>query len=396
MDGMLQSYSPYDPRLSDLDFRFRLLETARRECPIHRSEEHGGYWHVSTYELVASVLQDYDTFRSGEGVTVPHNPAQPLMPPIDSDPPAHRDWRRVLNPHLSPQALAQQSEEMRSIARRLVAEFAERGCGEIMGDYAEPFSAIVLSNVVLGINDEDLVRAVQRNNHAIASGMDKPEGRDAFIALREHCQRLVRERRQHPRDDDIVTSVIHATIGGRPVSEEEAINCMMIVHLGGLDTVSDAIGSICYRLAVDPSLTERVRDEQVFRRAVDEFLRLDSPVATLARTASRDVEVGGQKVRAGEQVLLSYLSANRDEAEFPHPEELDFEREYNRHVAFGLGPHRCVGSHLARLELEVAFGELLSRVDHLRLDGDDAVLWKTGISFGPKSLRVTFGLRESV
>jgi cytochrome P450 len=386
--SLLQLYSPYDTRFADPSYRFDLLEYARAESPIWRSDAHGGYWVVSSYTLVAQVLQDVATFRSGEGVTVPHNPQQPLMPPIDSDPPAHRAWRRLLNPYLSPSALVPRRPEMQQIARDLVGTFVDRDRFDIMADYAEPLSALILAQVILGVDDVEEIRDVQRNNHAISAGMDSESAQRAFVFLREHAQQLVNERTRHPRPDDIVSAIVGGPIDGKPISEQEAVSCLMILYLGGLDTVSDAIGSISYRLARDPTLIDRVRDQQWFRVQVDEFLRLDSPVSGLARTASRDTELGGQAIAKGDQVLVLYLSANRDEAAFCGADRLDFDRGRSNHVAFGLGPHRCVGSHLARIELDVAFSELLARVDVLHLANDDPIVWKTGLSFGPRSLPV--------
>lgn len=396
-DALLGQYSPYDRQFANLDVRFDLLRHARSECPLWRSDAHGGYWVASSYALVSEVLLDVDRFRSGEGVTVPHNPAQPIMPPIDSDPPAHRSWRRVLNPYLSPAALAPRRAETEAIARGLVEQFAERGRADIMRDFAEPMSVLVLARVVLGVDDIEELRALQQHSHAISEGLDNETGQEAFVALRRHVERLVEDRRDRPVADNIVTGVLNATIEGQPVTEEEAVNCLMILYLGGLDTTSNAIGNIAYRMALDPTLATRAREPQWFRESVDEFLRLDSPVPNLARTAARDTELGGQAIAGGDQVLVLYLSANRDESEFDSADRLDFDRVRNRHLAFGLGPHRCVGSHLARFELEIAFATLLDRVDNLRLDlGPDGVMaWKTGLNFGPRSLPLSFDSRPA-
>jgi cytochrome P450 len=386
----LENFSQYDERLTDPTFRYELLGYAREHCPVARSEQHGGYWVVTSYPLVAQVLQDTRTFLSGMGVTVPHNPAQPLMPPIDSDGAAHRDWRRLLNPYVSPSALELRRPEMERIANELMDDFVDRGSCEIMDEFAEPFAARVLADVILGVDDAEQVRAVQRSNHAISKSMDSVSAENAFSSLRAHVTELVRERKSHPREDDVVTGVVNASIQGEPVTEELAINCVMILFLGGLDTVTDAIGNICYRIAGDPALTSRVRDRLWFREQVDEFLRLDSPVSALSRTAAVDTDLAGSRIQKGEQVLVSYQSANRDESVFSKSGELDFERPTNRHLSFGLGPHRCVGSHLARLELDVAFSQLLSRIDELRLSTERGVKWKAGISFGPSALWLEF------
>lgn len=386
----LERFNQYDPKMADLSFRYEMLAHARKYCPVVRSEEHGGHWVVTDYPEVTTVLKDTKTFLSGMGVTVPHNPAQPLMPPLDADGVAHRDWRRLLNPYLSPSALAARRPEMESIARELIAAFADRGRCEIMNEFAEPFTARVLADVILCVEDADQVLEIQKSNHAISRSMDSSLAEAAFRSLREHASALVRERTTDPRKADVVTGIAHGSIEGQPVSEELAINCVMVLFLGGLDTVTDAIGNICYRMAQDSSLPAHIRDRSWFTAQVDEFLRLDSPVSALGRTAACDTTLGGHGISKGEQVLVSYQSANRDETAFPDPDRLNFDRISNRHLAFGLGPHRCVGAHLARIELDVAFSELLSRMDDIGLSPDFDTTWKPGISFGPSALWLDF------
>jgi cytochrome P450 len=350
---------------------------------------------VTGYDEVVTALHDPATFSSAQGVRIPHSPARPLLPPIDSDAPAHRDWRRVLNTYFSPSGLEPHAETIRAIAADLASAVAEFGECDLMGDFAEPFSAYVTGRVLMGLDDDERIREIQASNHGIAQALDKTETELNWKRLKDHVEDLYDERKRQPRENDLVTAVIDAEVEGRKISRDEAVSCLMILHLGGLDTVTDAIGSIAVRLTEQPQLTELVADRSWLRRNVDEFLRLASPVDHEGRTVTADVELGGQQLHTGDKVMLVYVSANRDERAFTDALRLDFDRKINHHLAFGLGPHRCVGSHLARLELEVGFEELLARICNLRIQPGKTVTWKVGLSHGPKHVPLAYDRRAT-
>jgi cytochrome P450 len=296
----------------------------------------------------------------------------------------------------SPSGLAPHKETIRTIARELITGFVDRGECDLMADYAEPFSAFVTGRILMGIDDDARIKEIQESNHGIARSHDKAESEANWNRLKAHVEELVEERTRQPRDNDLVSAVLTTEVAGRRVSRDEAISCLMILHLGGLDTVTDAMGSITVRLTEHPELTDLVADPSWMRTNVDEFLRLNTPVDHEGRTVTRDVELGGHQLKTGDKVALIYVAANRDEETFPYGGELDFEREGNRHIAFGMGPHRCVGSHLARLELEVGFEELLGRICDLRIPPGEEVTWKVGLSFGPKHVPLAFRKRATV
>jgi cytochrome P450 len=162
---------------------------------------------------------------------------------------------------------------------------------------------------------------------------------------------------------------------------------------GGLDTTKAALGNIALHLATDPGLEQRLRDPEWIKADLDEFLRYESPIMFMARTVTRDTELGGCPLKPGDRVAVHYASANRDESRFDHADQLNFGRERNPHAAFGLGPHRCIGMHFARLQIEVAVGELLSRVTNLRIPDDSHVETAVGIVLSPEHLPVVFDVR---
>lgn len=388
--GVLDEFSPFDERLTDPDHRQAVYAYARERCPVHRSQALDGYWVVSGYDEVVTALQDPTTFSSAQGVRIPHNPARPLMPPIDADGAVHRQWRRVLNPFLSPSTLAPHRATLRSIADELIDAFADRGACDLMPEFAEPYTAWVAGRLLLGVDDRDRLVQIQASNHGIAQAHDRSESEANWLRLRGFVEELVDDRLRSPRPDDLISSLIGAEIDGRRVDRSEAVRCVMILILGGLDTVSDAIGSAVVRVGRDTTLGDRVGDPRWMRGHLDEFLRVDSPVDHEGRTVTRDVELGGHLLRTGDRVMLLYGSANRDGRAFPDPDVLDLSRPVNRHVAFGLGPHRCVGSHLARLEIEVAFEALFTRLQNVRVAPGSVVTWKTGASFGPRTVPLEF------
>jgi cytochrome P450 len=191
----------------------------------------------------------------------------------------------------------------------------------------------------------------------------------------------------------IVRALITGTVGGRPLTEAEQFGVMSILFFGGLDTTRSAIGSIAYRVASNPGLEDRLRDPKWVRRDLDEFLRYDTPVACLARNVTTDTEVAGVKIKEGDRVLYRMDSANRDEARFTDADKLVFDTPRPGHAAFGLGVHRCIGSNMARVQLQVAFAELLKRVGNLRLVPGAEIQWAAGVGNAVRALPLEFDKR---
>jgi cytochrome P450 len=180
--------------------------------------------------------------------------------------------------------------------------------------------------------------------------------------------------------DGVLTRLVDAQLDGRPITHDEQVGCLGILTLGGLDTTRAAIGNITYRTTQEPGLEDRLRDPSWVRRDLDEFLRLDSPVAAMARVATRDVELNRVLIKTGERVQVRFDAANRDPDKFHDPERLVFDEVRTGHSVFGMGVHRYLGSNLARLQIEIAFEELLARVQNLRLTPTANLEWVAGQS----------------
>jgi cytochrome P450 len=384
LDDLLSHWDPY------WQTDFAVLEHARSHCPVARSDAAGGYWLVSRNQDVQQVLQNPQVFSSADGITIPHNPSAMMMPPIDVDPPLQRDFRRLLNPCLAPGVLQRHAEAVRGFADSLIDAFIDQGTCDFMTAFAKPLPAMVLAHVILQVDDAPTLLEVQHQAEAIPSGNNTEEAGRAWAYLKDFAINLLRDRRQQPPDDSIVSALVHGRVEGRPLTEDEQVGAIMILLLGGLETTTGAFGNIVFHMTQDSSVEKRIRDSDWTAHDLDEFLRLDAPVQWLGRTVMEPYELREVKLSPGDKVLAVLCSANRDESVFEDADRLRFDRSNNRHVAFGLGAHRCVGSHLARLELQIGFERLLSRVREIQPADMTGVEFTKGMGLAPRRLPITF------
>lgn len=367
--------------------KWDLFAYARERCPVvHTSAEGGGQYVVTRYEDVRRVLEDTTTFSS-KGVAP--RPSPVTLNPLDADPPLQPDLRKLLNPLFSRAALMKFEPQMRKSAAALVDTFVDRGKVELIGGFAAPFVGNVLATIVFDERDSDkMQRAIELVTQVAMESSD-----ESFFNLAMLAGEYLADRAANPVDrDDVLNAITTGTVLGRALTEEERLGVVTVLFLGGLDTTRGAIGMIAYHLAQRPELEARLRNQRWTRQDLDEFIRLESPVGCLGRTATTDVEVGGALIKKGEQLLIRYDSANRDEARFADASELRFDIQRSGHAGFGLGIHRCLGVHLARIQITIAFDELLKRITNLRFAEGTAedIRWAPGIANGPERLDLTF------
>ena len=384
--ALLDHYSMWDPEHEKV--KWAVFEHARRQCPVaHTAADGGGQYVVTRYEDVRRVLEDPETFSSAR---VAPRPAPVTLNPLDADPPFQPDLRKILNPLFSRTYLMKFEPQLRKSAADLVDGWVERGRVELISEFAAPFVGNALAQIVFDEQDSaKMQRAIE-----IVTAVALEGGDQEYFNLAMLAGQYLAERAANPVDrDDVLNAITTGTVlGGRPLTDNERLGVVTVLFLGGLDTTRGAIGAIAYHLARDPELERRVRDPRWIRQDMDEFLRLESPVGCLGRVATRDVELGGVRISAGEQLLVRFDSANRDDAKFERAGELVFGVPRGGHAAFGLGIHRCLGAHLARIQLTVAFDELLKRVTGLRFAAGtaDDVPWAPGIANGPEHLHLAF------
>lgn len=361
---------------------FTILTNLRDSCPVAHTERYGGAWMVSSYDLIDQITHDTKAFSSRETGVRPPGMNTKKSPPITSDPPEHGVHRRILLPAFAPRAILELEDELRSYCRWLISAIGAVDTFEATTAYAQHIPTRALAMLLaLPESDADTFRGWVRA--IMVDGHDDFDARlRATDELKEYLRPLVEERRGSD-GDDVLTCVANATIEGRPVDEDFAVGMAYLLVVAGIDTTWSALGTAIWHLGTHPTdLGRLVEDTDLFPTAVEEFLRMYAPVA-VGRIATRPTEVGGCPIDAGDRVLLPFVSANRDPAVFDRADEFIIDREVNRHAAFGLGVHRCLGSNLARLELRVALEEFVMAFPRFRVDPAEEITWTLGHVRGP-------------
>jgi cytochrome P450 len=367
---VLGHYDGYDRETSQ--HYFEIVADAREQCPVAHSAAHGGYWIVSGHDDIRRILSDAETFSNANGIMIPVEDRL-RKPPQDLDPPLQTDFRRLLNRYFSRHGLARHAERSRELAAAQVAAIlplgdrAADGPGcDIVSDFAKPLTAAVLSTVILDLRDPDRFAQMA----ALVAQISKGSVQDnavAFRNLQQAVDELLGTLGNREDRDDVLNAVLRGTVAGRPLTHDEQVGTIMQLLLGGLKTTVAAIGHIVASIARGEVPEGRLRQPGWSASYLDEFLRYESPVKMIARTVTREVTISGRRLRAGDMVAVMLPSANRDDAKFEDPDQLDLARRNNPHLAFGLGVHRCIGSNLARLEITDAIDALLVRAGHIGL-----------------------------
>jgi cytochrome P450 len=337
------------------------LAKARQLCPITHSDAWGGYWVVTKYEDVLRIAQDWETFSSQLGVTIPHSDSIALAIPEHIDPPLHREYKRLINAHFTPTVVAKYEERTHALVHRLIDGFIERGECDFQEEFAVPFPAMAFFEFVLNAPTDEVVRLSELSTGA--SNPTNPNSAACWKGLTDWIDGFVEQRTNEPPRGDVVDAILAAEIEGRPITYSEVRAVILLLILGGLDTTTGALGHFMMRFCREPEIPQLLREEpELIEKAVEELLRLEGPFIAIGRTVRNQTELNGCPVMPGEKVLISWASANRDEDEFSDPDKFDLDRGRNRHLAFGAGPHRCAGSNLARLNLRIAVEAMTQRI----------------------------------
>jgi cytochrome P450 len=366
------------------------LARLRAMGPVTWSEEHGGFWVVTGYDEVLAAAQDWETFSSAQGVNVPLSPVKVNALPEVVDPPVHREYKRLINAWFTPKVVAQHEGATRALVTRLIDAFVADGRCEFMAAFATPLPGLAFFEQVLHAPPEEV--AGLNALATVASTPGHPERPQAWAGMGAWIDAFVAARRLDGPVGDVVDAVLAAEIDGSPITDDDICGVIQLLILGGLETTAGALGQFMIRFCEDPSVVEQLRARpDRLGAAIEELLRLDPPFIAIARTATRDTELGGCRIRAGQQVLLSWASANRDDGEFDCPHRFDLDRSPNRHLSFGAGPHRCAGSNLARMNLRIALEELLGRLDGFALEpGSESIHFHSALNRAPVTVPITF------
>jgi cytochrome P450 len=354
---------------SEPSFQDRLYDiyrTLRDEEPLARSPS--GFWAVSRFSDVYAIASDAATWSSERTVISPPG----LVPTIQSlDPPRHDRLRALVSLAFTPRRVREMEPRVRAIARELMAPLLEAGGGDLLAAYARHIPSRVIGEMI-GIPAERIPDFL----HWTEAMVELPQGRTQSEAIKDPAASIYREfavlleERRRTRREDLMSALIDARLDGQALTQEELLGFCFVLVVAGNDTTTNLIANGAVLLAEHPDQRRLlVEDPSLLDGAIEEMLRTESPAQALPRRALRDVELHGEKIRAGEQLFLLFGSANRDEREFDDPDRFDVRRRIKRHLAFGQGIHFCLGKSLARLEARVAFEELLARAPSYELAG---------------------------
>ncbi|HEY5828384.1 MAG: cytochrome P450 [Hyphomicrobiaceae bacterium] len=367
---------------------FPIWDDLRQRCPIAHTERFMGVYLPTRYEDVRAVAYDPEHFSSRRVIVRETPPPRIPAPPITSDPPEHRPARMVLLPPFTPDAMKKLEPRARAIANELIDKFAARGNCDAAVEYAQEIPVRVIAHLLgLPEGDGDLYR--KWIHEILEVGItDVSVAVKAAGEMTQYFMGPVQERMQKP-GDDLISYLVHAKFNGQAMTPENVLGSLRLLLIAGIDTTWSGIGSCIWHLAKTPADRRRlVGEPQLMPTAIEELLRAYAPV-TMAREVVKETSINGCTFKPGQMVMLSFPAANRDPAMFEDADKVVIDRKENRHAAFGLGIHRCVGSNLARLELTVAVEELLKRIPEFSLAGE--VKWSQGTVRGPRNLPIRFG-----
>ena len=374
---------------------YAIQDDLRQRCPIAHTPRFGGAWLPTRYEDVAAIAYDTEHFSSRAIILSNFRPSADLAPaggspPITSDPPFHREARKLLLPAFTKAAVSKQEKATTELCHSLIDAFQGRDVIDAARDYAQHIPMRVIADI-LGFPPEDAAQFREFVESTLQGINLPPEQRlTRMSALFYYLRAQVKDHLKNPRDD-LTTYLIKAELDGRELDPSHIVGTMALLLIAGIDTTWSAIGASLWHLAKTPGDRRRlVADPGLLPDAIEEFLRAYAPV-TMARLVKQDMHWRGAAMKADDWILLSYPAANRDPAEFDRAGDIIIDREVNRHAAFGLGVHRCLGSHLARMELRVALGVWLERFPEFTLADPAAVTWAAGQVRGPRvlPLRIT-------
>jgi cytochrome P450 len=366
---------------------FPIWEEMRKKCPIAHTDRFMGVYFPSRYEDVRAVAYDTEHFSSRRIIVRETPPPRIPAPPITSDPPEHRPARMVLLPPFTPDQIKKLEPRARALANELIDKFIGRGKADAAVEYAQEIPVRVIAHMLgLPESDGDLYRKWIKmvleegiTNVAIAV--------QAAGEMQQYFGEYVQQRLKNP-GDDLISYLSSVEFKGQKLTPENVIGSLRLLLIAGIDTTWSGIGSCIWHLAKTPADRRRlVKEPEIMPLAIEEFLRAYAPV-TMAREVVKETAINGCTFKPGEMVLLSFPAACRDPEMFPDAEKVIIDRKENRHAAFGLGIHRCVGSNLARMEMTVAVEELLKRIPEFSLDGE--VTWSEGTVRGPRKLPIKF------
>ncbi|OBJ83462.1 cytochrome [Mycobacterium gordonae] len=380
----------------------------RRKCPVAWNSNYDGFWYLSSYHAVRETARDGDTFahkyepNAEDGIDyqgemgVPRPDGQPALGIGEIDGPYHQALRHALAPFFSPGAVDKLRPFMEEKAHEFLNQHITEGHMDLVLDFASPVPAI-LTMKLMGLPYDNWHLYANLFHAVMAVPQDSPEYATAIAAVPEMMQGVLEYaalRRGDPKED-LTSFLLQFEYENQRLTDEQLLNIIWNLIGGGVDTTTSQTALTLLHLGTHPEIRQQLIDHpELYRTATDEFLRYFSVNQQLSRTVTKDVTLNGQHLKANDKLIISWLAANHDENEFDRPDEILLDRNPNRHLAFGLGPHRCIGSHLARTMAEVMVKAVLDRIPDYVVEEDGVAVYlgnpamtglgKLPITFAPK------------
>lgn len=376
---------------------FPIWEDLRASCPLSRTERFGGAWLPVTQELVSAIAYDTENYTSRAVVVSETRPGPDdlpapigLAPPITSDPPFHHMARRLLLPAFAPKKIEALTDSTIAICEELLDEIAHMDAPDAALHYSQHIPVRVIAHMLgFPASDADIFRHIIHVviEEGVRSEADD-EGRIAeTLAIDAYFDAQIADHVANPRDD-LTNFLLDARLDGQPLAHEHVRGTMILLLVAGIDTTWSAIGAALWHLGQRPDHRHQlVEQPEIWPFAIEEFLRAYAPV-TMGRLVAKDHVLHGQNLSEGDWVLLPFPAANRDPEFLADADQVVLDRPENRHSAFGLGIHRCIGSNLARMEMTVALQQWMARYPDFSLSDPGAVTWSAGQVRGPRSIPV--------
>ncbi|MGQ9427373.1 cytochrome P450 [Gilvimarinus sp. F26214L] len=366
----------FDPLArEDFNSAHALYSGMRSQCPVAHSNEWNGFWALLRYQDVVDVLRDHQTYITSVQNVVPKVAFTGRRPPLHLDPPEHTPYRQALNPFFKRSRMEAFLPTLREVTVSLLQPYVDAGGGDICQDFTHKYPGYLFAEF-FGLSKELSMRIKETTcvyDKALQEANDELV-KETSLQLYAIARDIIEERKANPRDpkNDITSALLAKTYEGEPLPDAMVLGTIRQMIVVGMIAPSVFIGTMLHHLCENPDLQDQLRAEpELIPAAIEEYLRLFTPYRGFARTARKDVEIGGRLIKKNEPIALVYASANRDEAVFPDGDKFILNRpNIKDHVAFGLGPHRCAGEPLARLMLQVTLEEFLSRTKKIELAGE--------------------------
>jgi cytochrome P450 len=386
-----------DPATFSAGHPVELYRRLRAEAPVCRNPEPDGpgFWALTRYADVFAVDHDFQTFSSEPTIMIPDadigtafgDAKMMLM----MDPPQHTGFRKLIRAEFTRPAAAEKDGRLHALARQIVNEVIERGECDFVANVAGEMPSYVIAELMgLPLGDGRELYTLTEIIHSAPETLPPNAARDAILKMFGYAAEVIKQKRAHP-SDDLASRLLHAEVEGRRLTDNEFLLFFLLLVDAGGDTTRNLLSAGLLALQQNPDQRAWLMADLPGRlpSAREELLRYVSPVIYMRRTATRDTRIGDQAIAAGEKVVMYFGAANRDPDKFDHPDTLDLSRAPNEHIAFGGGPHVCLGQHLARIEIDAILAEVLTRMDDLEIPAPPEWLASTFIS-GPKSMPVRF------